>query len=138
MRFEFEFPEIENEFIEIELPPGLYEKVEVKNAIKQTITDLGYKIFDMETIFKRKLTTSGIEFHLEADTIPMNSDLTTSNSIIFNSELNKRLGFTSQAYPTRTHKSEKPILISSVDKVHLKCDCVDCSIVSGIRKQRLY
>ena len=29
-------------------------------------------------------------------------------------------------------------MITSIDKVHLKCDCVDGSIVNGVREQILY
>ena len=65
----------------------------------------------------------------------MKSVLTTSNPIHFNSELNKVLGFTNKDYQTGTHTSEKPVMITITDKVLLKCDCVDGSIVNGIRKQ---
>ena len=68
----------------------------------------------------------------------MKSLLTTSNPITFVSELNKHIGFTSETYSERTHKSEKPVMISSVNKVHLKCNCVDGSIVNGIREQILF
>ena len=76
-----------------------------------------------------------IEFNIIPDTISMKSVLTTSNPIHFNSELNKVLGFTNKDYPSGTHTSEKPVMISSADKVHLKCDCVDGSIVNGIQEQ---
>ena len=36
------------------------------------------------------------------------------------------------------HESEKPNNITSIDKVHLKCDCTDGSIVNGIREPILY
>ena len=68
----------------------------------------------------------------------MKSVLTTSNPIHFNSELNKVLEFTQRDYPSKTHTSEKPVMITNTDKVHLKCDCVDGSIVNGIREQILY
>ena len=67
----------------------------------------------------------------------MKSVLTTSNPIHFNSELNKVLGFTNKECQARTHTSEKPVMISSTDKVHLKCDCVNGSFVIGIREQVL-
>ena len=56
------------------------------------------------------------------------------------------LGFTqSQSYPlddidgfyqliAGSYESDKPIIITSIDKVHLKCDCIDGSIVNGIRE----
>ena len=65
----------------------------------------------------------------------MKSVLTTSNPIHFNSELNKILGFTNKDYQAGTHTSEKPVMITTTDKVHLKCDFVDGSIVNGIQEQ---
>ena len=68
----------------------------------------------------------------------MKSILSTSNHIVFNSELNNLLGFTKTRYPEGTHTSEKPVMITTTDKVHLKCDCVDGSIVNGTREQILF
>ena len=68
----------------------------------------------------------------------MKSVLTTSNPIHFNSRLNILLGFTNKDYQAGTHTSEKPVMITTTDKVHLKCDCVDGSIVNGIREQILF
>ena len=64
--------------------------------------------------------------------------LTTSNPIHYNSELNKVLGFTHKDYQAGTHISEKPVMITTTDKVHLNCDCVDGSIVNGIRELILF
>ena len=33
-----------------------------------------------------------------------------------------------------TYNSDKPINITDIDKVHLKCDCINGSIVTGIRE----
>ena len=68
----------------------------------------------------------------------MTSVLTTSNSIHFNSDFNKVLGFTNKDYQAGTHTLEKRFMISSADKVHLKGDFVDGSIVNGIREQILF
>ena len=68
----------------------------------------------------------------------MNSVLTTSNDIHFNSELKTLLGFTNIDYSEGTHKSEKPLMITTTDKVDLKCDCVDGSNVNGIREKSLF
>ena len=62
----------------------------------------------------------------------MRSVVTTSNPIYFNSEHNALLGFTKKGYPVGTHISEKPVKITTTDKVHLKCDCVDGPIVNRI------
>ena len=37
-----------------------------------------------------------------------------------------------------SYKSEKPINITGIDKVHLKCDCIDGSIMNGTREPILY
>ena len=114
--------EIQDDSIEIELTPGVYELVDINNAIKQKIHESDYD-FKIDII---------------PDTISMKSVLTTSNSIHFNSRLNILLGFTNKDYPPGTHTSEKPVMITTTDKVHLKCDCVDGSIVNGIREQILF
>ena len=36
------------------------------------------------------------------------------------------------------YKSDKPINITGIDKIHLKCDCIQGSIVNGIREPILY
>ena len=118
------FPEfgIENDFVEIELPPGVYELVDINKIMIQKLSDSDFEF----------------EFNFEADTISMKSVLTTSNPIYFNSKLNELLGFTNTHYIEGTHISEKPVMITTTDKVHLKCDCVDGSIVNGIREQILF
>ena len=68
----------------------------------------------------------------------MKSVLTASNSIHFNCEFNKVLGFTLTNYPSGTHTSEKQVMITTTDKVHLKCDCVNGSFVNGVREQILF
>ena len=115
--------------IEIELPPGADELVDINNAIQQKLIDCCTFIPGDSPTFK---------LNIEADTISMKSVLTTASGIYFNSELNKLLGFTNKEYPAGTHISEKPVMITTTDKVHLKCDCVDGSIVNGIREQILF
>ena len=121
--------EIENGFTEIQLTPSVYELIEMNNAIRQITTDSDYDLVD-KSKFKKDLTVFSIEFKIIPDTILMKSVLTTSNPIHFNSELNKVLGFTFTEYPSGTHTSEKPVMISPSDKIHLKCDCVDGSSVT--------
>ena len=61
---------IENDFVEIELPPGVYELVDINRIMKQKLSDSDFEF----------------EFNIEADTISMKSVLTTSNPIYFNSK----------------------------------------------------
>ena len=110
---------IEKDFIGIELTPGVHELFDINNTIKQVLSD------------------SDFELNIQADTKSMKSVL-TSNNIHFNFELNTLLGFTNTYYSEGTHKSEKPVMTTTTDRVHLKCDCVDGSIVNGIREQILF
>ena len=113
--------------MEIEIPPGAYGLIDINNAIQQELNNSCSSGPDSKFIF-----------NIEADTISMKSVLTTSYSIYFNSELNTLLGVTKTDYTAGTHISEKPVMITTTDKVHLKCDCVDGSIVNGIREQILF
>ena len=56
---------IENDFVEIELPPGVYELVDINRIMKQKLCDSDFEF----------------EFNIEADTISLKSVLTTSNPI---------------------------------------------------------
>ena len=111
----------------IEIPPGAYDLIDINNVIQQKLINSCGSLLD-----------SDLKINIEADTISMKSVLTTSLPIYFNSELNKLLGFTKTDYTAGTHRSEKPVMITTTDKVHLKCDCVDGSIVNGIREQILF
>ena len=125
-----------NEKIEIKLQPGIYELTDLNTAIEQK---LRYYIQANGEFKINGLNAEGaLRINIEADTISMTSVLTTSNPIYFNSKLNELLGFTKTDYLQGTHISEKPIMITTTDKVHLKCDCVDGSIVNGIREQILF
>ena len=114
--------EIEHDSFGIQLTPGAYELVDINASVKQIINESYYDFI----------------FNIIPDTISMKSVLTTSNPIHFNAKLNKVLGFTQRDYPPGTHTSEKPVMITTTDKVHLKCDCVDGSIVNDIREQILF
>ena len=37
-----------------------------------------------------------------------------------------------------SYESDKPINITGIDKIHLKCDCIQGSIVNGIREPILF
>ena len=120
---------IMNEKIEIKLQPGIYELSDLNTAIQQKL-----QYYQDHREYK----INGVNINIEADTISMKSILTTSNPINFNSKLNELLGFTNTHYVQGTHISEKPVMITTTDKVHLKCDCVDGSIGNGIREQILF
>ena len=37
-----------------------------------------------------------------------------------------------------SYKSDRPINITGIDKIHLKCDCINGSVVNGVREPILY
>ena len=97
-----------NDYYEIKLPPGVYELIDINNTTQKTIESF-----------------IGLNINIEADTMSMISVLPTSNPIYFTCELNTLLGFTNKGYPEGTHKSEKPGMITTTGKVHLKSDCLE-------------
>ena len=76
------------------------------------------------------------------------SDLKNNQTLIFTDKsfFYTTLGFTQpHSYPlddidgfyqliARSYKSERPNNITSIDEVHLKCNCIDGGIVNGIRQ----
>ena len=96
---------MENEFIETQLVPGVYELIEINNAIGQIITDSDYDLVD-KSKFKKDLTVFSIEFNIIPDTISMKTVSTTSNSLHFNSE-RKSLGIYNQRLPSRNSHVRK-------------------------------
>ena len=82
----------------------------------------------------------------------MKANLKTNQTLIFTekSRFYTILGFTrSRSYPlddidgfyqliAGSYKSDKPINITGIHKIHLKCDCIQSSIVNDIREPILY
>ena len=80
------------------------------------------------------------------------SNLEINQTLIFTKKsfFHTLIGFTqSHFYPLHdidgfyqliagSYKSDKPIKITGIDKVHSKCDCIDGSIMNGIREPILY
>ena len=86
------------------------------------------------------------------DDVRLKLNLKTNQTLIFTNRSFSYtiLGFTqSRSYPlddvdgcyqltSGSYKSDRPINISGIDKIHLKCDCIQGSIVNGIRETFLY
>ena len=115
------------------IEPNLYNVVDSNKTLKNILPN-NVKI--NVTIDERKYRTG----------LKINQTLIFTNISFFYTIL----GFTqSHSYPlddidgfyqliAGSYKSEKPINITGVDKVHLKCDCIDGSIMNGIREPILY
>ena len=86
------------------------------------------------------------------DDVKLKSTLKINQTLIFTEKsfFYKILGFTrSHSYPlddiegfyqliAGSYKGDRPINITGIDKVHLKADCIQGSIVNGVREPILY
>ena len=128
-----DFKNIPSKRIGFSLEPNIYNVVDLNNTLKNILPD-------------------NVKISVTIDEKKYKSNLKINQTLIFT---NKKfsytiLGFTqSHSYPlddidgfcqliAGSYKSDKPINITGIDKVHLKCDCIDGSIVNGIREPILY
>ena len=115
------------------LNPGIYEVVDLNNTLKYILPD-------------------NVKVTITIDDIRLKSNLKTNQTLIFTEKsfFYTILGYTqSRSYPLEdidghyqliagSYKSDRPINITGIDKIHLKCDCAQGSIVNGIREPILY
>ena len=115
------------------LNPGIYEVVDLNNTLKYILPD-------------------NVKVTITIDDIGLKSNLKTNQTLIFTEKslFYTILGFTrSRSYPlddidgfyqliAGSYKSDRPINVTGIDKIHLKCDCIQGSIVNGIREPILY
>ena len=115
------------------LNPGIYEIVDLNNTLKYILPD-------------------NVKVSVTIDDIRLKSNLKINQTLIFTkrSFFYTILGFTqSRSYPlddidnhyqiiAGSYKSDKPINITGIDKIHLKCDCIQGSIVNGVREPILF
>ena len=115
------------------LNTGIYEVVDLNNSVKYILPD-------------------NVKVNITIDDIRLKSNLKNNRTLIFTNKsfFYTILGFT-QSHPgplndieglyqilPGSYKSDKPINISGIDKVHLKADCIQGSIVNGVREPILY
>ena len=110
-----------------------------------------YEVVNLNTTLKHILPDN-VKVSVTIDDIKLRSNIKTNQTLIFTEKsfLYTILGFTrSHFYPlddidefyqlmAGSYKSDKPINITGIDKIHLKCDCIQGSIVNGIREPFLY
>ena len=115
------------------LNPGIYEGVDLNNTLKHILPDK-------------------VKINITIDDIRLKSNLKINQTLIFTerSFFYTILGFTqSRSYPLNdidshyqliagSYKSDRPINITGIDKIHLKCDCIQGSIVNGVRESISY
>ena len=106
-----------------------------------------YNVVDLNKTLKNILPKN-IKINNSIDERKYKTDLKIIQTLIFTNKsfFYTILGFTqSHSYPSDnidgfyqliagSYKSDKPINIIGIDKVHLKCDCIDGSIMNGTRE----
>ena len=115
------------------LDPAIYEVNELNKTLKYILPD-------------------NVKVTVSIDDIKLKSNLKPNQTLIFTEKsfFYTILGFTqSRSYPlddidghyqliAGSYKGDKPINITGIDKIHLKCDCIHGSIVNGVREPILY
>ena len=115
------------------LNPGIYEVVDLNNTLKHNLPD-------------------NVKINITIDDIRLKSNLKINQTLKFTEKsfFNKILGYTqSRSYPlddidgfyqiiAGSYKNDRPISITGIDKIHLKCDCIQGSIINGVRESTLY
>ena len=113
--------------------PGIYEVIDLNNTLKHILLD-------------------NVKVSITIDDIRLKSNLKINQTLIFTEKsfFYAILGFTqSRFYPlddidgfyqliAGSYKSDRPMNITGIDKIHLKCDCIQGSIVNGKREPILY
>ena len=112
---------------------GIYEIIDLNNTLKHILPD-------------------NVKLSVTIDDIRLKTNLKTNQTLIFTEKsfFYTILGFTqSRSYPlddidgfyqliAGSYKSDKPINITGIDKIHLKCNCIERSIVNGVREPILF
>ena len=115
------------------LNPGIYEVNDFNNTLKHILPE-------------------NVKVNITIDDIRLKSNLKINQTLLFTEKsfFYTILGFTqSLSNPLNdidgfyqliagSYKSDKPVNITGVDKVHLKCDSIQGSIVNGVRDPILY
>ena len=110
-----------------------------------------YEIIDSNNTLKHILPVN-VEISITIDDIRLKSNLKINQTLLFTEKsfFYIILGFTqSRSYPLDDiegfyqlipwlYKSDKPINITGIDKVQLKCNCIQGSIKDGVREPILY
>ena len=110
-----------------------------------------YEVVDLNNTLKHILPNN-VKVNITIGNIRLKSNLKINQTSLFTEKsfFYTILGFTqSRSYPLNdidgfyqliagSYKSDKPIIITGIDKIHLKCDCIQGSIVNGIREPILY
>ena len=124
--------------------------IPIKSTVYSIIPGI-YEIIDLNTTLEHILPDN-MKVNITIDVIRLKSILKTNQTLIFTEKsfFYTILSFTrSHSYPlddidgfyqliAGSYKSDKPINITGINEIHLKFDCIQGSIVNGIREPILY
>ena len=110
-----------------------------------------FNIVDLNKTLKNILPNN-VKINITIDERKYKTDLKINQTLLFTNRsfFYTILGFTQSHQGTLndiegfyqiipgSYKSDKPIIITGIDKVHLKCDCIDGSIMNGTREPIIY
>ena len=123
--------EYNSSFITYELEPGTYSYREISEALFY--------------ILQSEYPQSGSEILIRLDDVTRKTKLIVNSGIIAirfdeNSFFNTILGFTAgwDYKHYNQYLSQKIVNLTSTNKIHLKCDAIDGSVVNGVRQPILY
>ena len=114
------------------LNPGIYEVVDLNNTFKFILT-------------KKKVSVTIHDLRLKSNLKIIQTSIFTKKSF-----LDTILGFTrSGSYPLDdidgfyqliavSYKSDRPVNLKGTDKIRLKCDCINGSLVNGVWENTSY
>ena len=123
--------EYNSNFITYELDPGIY-----------TFKDISEALFN---ILQSEYPGPSNVIDIEHDDITLKTKMVVKSGIIairfdeksfFSTILGFTPGWDYKHY--NKHTSQKIVNLGSTNKIHLKCDCIDGSLVNGIRQSILY
>ena len=115
------------------LKPNIYNVVDLNNSLKNILPDkVKISVTIDEKIYKTNLKNSQTFIFTNKSFFYTILSFTQSHCY----SLDDIDGFFQLI--AGSYKGDKPINITGIDKVHLKCDCIDGSTVNGIREPILY
>ena len=120
--------EYNSHFITYEKPPGIYSIQDISDTIYNESIQVEYDDISMKTKFILKYIGNRKKFVLGTLRFDQTSFFHTL------------LGFTPywDYKPSNVYTSNKILNLNSVNKIHLKCDIVDGSLINGVREPILY
>ena len=134
--------EYNSHFITYELTPGIYTIQDISEAIKtfsghQETIQLEYDDISMRTTIVLKFKNEKTKFALGTLRFDRQSFLHTL--LGFSPYWDYKPSKSSHVLIPGVYPSDKIILnLNTIDKIHLKCDCIDGSIQNGVRQPILY